>query len=37
MAFSNVLSSQLRLLVDPFRHHSQGHHRFNNMDSRAME
>ena len=37
VAFSNALSSQRRLLVDPWRHHSQGHRRFNNMDSRAME
>ena len=37
VAFSNVLSSQRRLLVDPWRHHLQGHRRFNNMDSRAME
>ena len=37
VAFSNVLSSQRRLLVHPWRHHSQGHRRFNNMDSRAME
>ena len=37
VAFSKVLSSQRRLLVDPWRYHSQGHRRFNNMDSCAME
>ena len=35
MAFSNIPSSQRRLLMDPWRYHAQGHRRSNNIGIRV--